>query len=164
MNELSKGVPALVPMKIVSHHNTSLVPRPSYLLRWKTKAWYTCLHICQILTLIQLICGILVHICVFITCTCTSTGAHKGKERSIVIYRKPNCAALAPRHDIYQRTCIHEWRTHRRWLNHWPLVVARSICKTKLIHLSPRNVCIEHPKATRQSHRVLHTLAWYSYL
>ena len=51
-------------------------------------------------------------------------------------------------------------RAHRRWLNHWLLVTARSVCKTKHIRLSPRNVRLEHPEATCQRHRVLHTLAW----
>ena len=41
MNELSKGIPALVLMKIVSRHNTSLIPSPSYLHGWEMKAWYT---------------------------------------------------------------------------------------------------------------------------
>ena len=26
---------------------------------------------------------------------------------------------------------MHEWCTRRRWVNHWPLVAARSVCKTK---------------------------------
>ena len=41
------------------------------------------------------------------------SGAHKGKERSTTIYWKPNCAALAPRHDVYRCMCMHDWRTHR---------------------------------------------------
>ena len=30
----------------------------------------------------------------------------KGNERSIIAYRKPNCAALAPRDDVYQHMCM----------------------------------------------------------
>ena len=84
MNELSKGVPALVPMNIVSHHNTSLVPRPSYLLKWQMKAWYTLFAHMPDFNLDSVNLCYFVHICVFITCT--SPGVHKGKERSTMIY------------------------------------------------------------------------------